>query len=551
MVWTIFGQTRHFEFINYDDPEYVYADPLTNQGLTWHNVGWAFTHENRHEWFPVTQITRMLNWQLYGADAGGHHLTNVLLHTATVILLFLVLRKMTRALWRAAFVAAVFAIHPLRVESVAWVVELKDVLSGLFFMLTLWAWTAYVEERAKSPTSPARLSRGLSAYFLALAFFALGLLSKTMIVTLPALLLLLDYWPLKRLPLPESGGQRAGSRAWLGLVWEKIPFLVLSAGACLATMITQKNIVLTAQHSNLPWRVGNVLIAYTDYLGHIFYPVGLAVIYPYSETNPPILAVAAAGLLLLIITVGVVGARRRHPYLLVGWLWFLGMLLPVIDSMQATQNARADRYTYLPQIGVCIFMTWGLAALASRWRHRQLALGAGAAVVLAALMADAYVQTGYWRDSVTVWSRTLACTTNNYFAENSLGSVLCNAERWNEAVPHLQRALAVKPDFVDAHINLGITFFDLGKPDEARQQFQRVLQLNPNSAEACYGLGSTLASEGKSAEAISYLMRAVQLKPDYTKAQYDLGLALAGEGKWNDAIPHYELALARIFHSGV
>jgi tetratricopeptide (TPR) repeat protein len=387
------------------------------------------------------------------------------------------------------------------------------------------------------------MSQGHTAYFLALVFFTLGLLSKSMIVTLPALLLLLDYWPLKRLPLPESGGQRPGSRVWLGLVLEKIPFLVLSAGACLATMLTQKNVVLTAQHASLFWRIGNVLIAYTDYLGHIFYPVGLAVVYPHSEANPPIFAVAAAGLLLLIITVGTVMARRRHPYLLVGWLWFLGMLLPVIDSMQATQNSRADRYTYLPQIGVCIFVTWGVAALASQWRQRRLALTAGATVVLAALMADAYVQTGYWRDSRSVWSRTLACTTNNYFAENCLGGVLCNADRWNEAVPHLQRALAIKPDYSEAHINLGITFFNQGKSDEASQQFQEVLQLNPNSAEACYGLGCTLASEGKAEDAISYLTRAVQLKPDYTKAQYDLGLALAGEGKWNEAIPHYELAL--------
>jgi len=549
MVWAVFGQTRHFQFINFDDPDYVYANPLTNQGVTWHNVVWAFTHENRHEWLPVAYISRMVDSQIYGSYAGGHHVTNVLLHAATAILLFLLLRKMTGALWCAAFAAAVFAIHPLRAQSVAWVVERKDVLSGVFFMLALWAWTLYVGRRRACESAkpiqeaPALPRHRLGSYCLALVFFALGSLSKPTVVTLPLILLLLDYWPLNHVPAAGPGGAPGAWRRWLPLFWEKIPFFLVSAAGCAAAMMTQKNIMLAGQHKGLYWRFGNVLFAYADYLWHTVYPAGLALVYPYSNANPQITTVAWSGLVLLIISMGALLARRRHPYVLVGWLWYLGMLLPVIDTTQATQNCRADRYTYLPQIGICLLVAWGAAELLKRWRHRALALGMAAAIVLPALLADAYVQTRYWQDSTTIWTRALACTSSNSFAENSLGSALSNQDRWNEAVPHFERAIRFKPDFIDARVNLGITLDNLGKLDDAIQQFKEALQWNPNAADACYNLGSTLAEEGKTAEAIPYLSRALELKPDLAKAHYDLGLALASQEKWADAIPHYEQAL--------
>jgi tetratricopeptide (TPR) repeat protein len=555
MVWAVFGQTRHFEFTNYDDPHYVYDNPVFNQGLKWHAIVWSFTHQNEHEWFPVTYVTRMLDFELYGANAGGHHLTNVLLHMATAIVLFLVLRRMTGRPWPAAFVAAVFAIHPLRVESVAWVVERKDVLSGLFFMLTLWVWMDYLENRPATQKTRGHLAtthprRWMFSYFLALAFFTLGLLSKSMLVTLPCVLLLLDYWPLNRLPSGGLAAVRSEFRAWLGLIAEKIPFLVLSAAACATTALTQTNVMSAPHHFPLFWRIGNNLLAYTDYLKHTVYPVGLALVYPYSEMNPSAWSVGwAAGILLLISAVAVAG-RRKHPYLLVGWLWYLGMFVPVILTMQATQNARADRYTYLPQIGLLIMMTWGAVELGASWCHRRLVLGCAAAAILAGLLAGAYLQTTYWKDSVSVWTRSVACTSGNYFAENSLGSALNNQGKWDEAVPHLERSLQFKPDYIEAHVNLGVALMNQGKPAEAISQFEQTLRLNPHSIEAHYYLGDALAAQDKLAEAIPHFEQALQFRPDYsdnnfnyTDAHYGLALALARQHKWAEAVPHFEQAL--------
>lgn len=542
MVWAVFGQTRHFEFINYDDPAYVSNNPLTNQGLSWHNLLQVFVTACHHAWFPVTYISQMVDSQLYGAGAGGPHVTNVLLHAATAILLFLVLGNLTGTFWRPAFVAAAFAIHPLRAESVAWVVERKDVLSGLFFMLTLWAWAHYVQTHltfGKAGPNPA-VGRALwlPSYLAALAFFALGLLAKSMLVTLPCLLLLLDYWPLKRLPRPGSG-----SGAWLGLIGEKIPFLLLSIVSGVATVVTQKNVMLTAQHVPLFWRAGNGLLTYAEYLRHVVYPAGLALVYPASSANLSWGSVGLAVGVLLVISAGTLAWRRRQPALLVGWLWYLGMLLPAIDGMQATQNVRADRFTYLPQIGLCLMAAWGGVELAKGWRHQRLALGSASLAILAALMVAAHRQTGYWRDSIAIWNRTLACTSENYFAENMLGSALSNQGKWTEAVPHFERALEFQPDYPEAQINLGITLANLGELDAAIRQFRRTLQLNPNADGANYHLGDILLNQGKTAEAIPYLVQALHANPDYPEAHYDLGFALARQGRWADATPHYEQAL--------
>ena len=537
MVGAVFGQTIHFEFLNYDDPDYVFNNPLTNQGLVWHNILQVFAHACHNAWFPITYVSQMVDSQIYGANPGGPHLTNVLLHAATAILLFLVLRKMTGAFWRAALVAAVFAIHPLRAESVAWVVERKDVLSGLFFMLTLWAWTDYVQPRPPGGDDGAATpSRWRPAYGLALLWFTLGLLSKSMLVTLPFILLLLDYWPLKR--LPASGGYPAGWK----LIGEKVPFLLLAVGAVLATMWTQANVLELAQSSTPYWRIGNAALAYVGYLGHFVYPAGLAMVYPHSDANPPIGQVALALLLLGLISAGVAARRRTQPALLVGWFWYLGMLLPVIDSMLANQNARADRYTYLPQIGLNILVTWGVAELVGRWRHRRVVLGTAAAAVLTALMVDAYMQTGYWKNTVSLWTRSVACTSENFFAEDSLGCALSSEQKWQEAIPHFERAIRFKPDFPNFHINLGVALANLGKREEAIRYFQRALQLDSHSDEAYYHLAGVLGDQGKTAEAIACYERAIQIKPARTEAHYELGLALASQAKWDEALPHYEQA---------
>jgi tetratricopeptide (TPR) repeat protein len=575
MVWAVFGQTRHHGFINYDDAVYVYKNPTVTQGLSWRGILWALTHDNGlGGWFPLTDISHMLDWQLYGPNAGGHHLTNVLLHTTTAILLFLVLRKMmglrseasptqAGAFWPAAFVAAVFAIHPLRVESVAWVVERKDVLSGLFFMLTLLCYVKAVAgdkcqvTRTDSIWSHVTCHRS-RFYWLALVFFALGLLAKTMLVTLPFVLLLLDYWPLGRVTRLRSASARQAGGTWqvtsekkpaeqlptFGfLILEKVPFLLLSVAAGAATVLTQKNAVLVAQSLTFPWRVGNALLAYTDYLGHMFYPVGLALVYPHPGPILPAWKVGLSALLFLVISAGVMAGRRKYPYLLAGWLWYLIMLLPVIDIMQAGQNARADRYTYLPQIGLYILMTWGAVELFNSWRYRRVVLGLAAGAILAGLLAAAYIQTGYWQDSVSLWTHTLACTSDNSTAHNYLGTALIARKKWPEAVQHFERALQLNPDYAEAHLNLGAALVSQGKRDEAIQHFERALQLNPRSVDALYNLGDALATAGKLAEAIQYFERALQLKPDYTEAHYGLGLALASQGEWVDATRHFELAL--------
>jgi Tfp pilus assembly protein PilF len=543
-VWAVFGQTLRHEFVSYDDNVYVYANPAITQGLSFHGVVWIFTHlSSPDDWLPLTALSHAVDWQLYGPNATGHHLTNILLHAANAILLFLVLQKMTGALWRNAFVAAVFAIHPLRVESVAWVAERKDVLSGLFFMLTLWAYTRCAQKRPKAEdqdSSAGRVNSGIDPrrwtlnYYLALVFFALGLLSKSMLVTVPFVLLLLDYWPL---------GRFANWRSFPSLLAEKIPFLLLSVVACVATVLTQKQTILAVHGLTFPSRVGNALEAYAEYLWQMLYPAGLAVLYPYPANHLSVWRVGLSLVVLLTISVGVLAGRRTYPYLLVGWLWYLGMLVPVIGFIQVGVQARADRYTYLPQIGLYLLVAWGAVELCGRWRYRWLVLGSVAGAILVALLARAYAQTNYWKDSVTLWTHDLACTTDNSTAEGYLGLALADQGKMTEAIQRYERALLLNPDNTDAQINLGNGLVSQGNLTEAIQHYERALQLEPDSPDAHYDLGIALASQGNLTEAIQHYQRALQLKPDVPETLNCLGLALAAQGKLAEAIQCYERAL--------
>ena len=354
----VFGQTVRHEFINCDDDQYVYENPQVARGFTAQGIVWAFTHFHSANWHPLTWLSHMLDCQLYGLNhPGGHHLTNVLLHAASAILLFLVLRQMTGDLWPSAFVAALFAIHPLHVESVAWVAERKDVLSGLFFMLTLAAYVGY----ARRPFS-------LLRYLLVTVLFALGLMAKPMLVTLPFVLLLLDYWPLGRIgaAVPQSPQQarlpRQSSLALRRVLLEKLPWLVLTAASCVVTRFAQQTALVSTERLPLPSRIANALVSYVAYLGQFFYPVGLAVLYPYPQSTLPIWKIVGALLLLVGISLAVLACRRKCPYLLVGWLWYLGMLVPVIGLVQVGDQSMADRYTYLTQIGLYIALAWGCGA---------------------------------------------------------------------------------------------------------------------------------------------------------------------------------------------
>jgi hypothetical protein len=360
-IWVVFGQTLGHGFVNYDDEEYVYGNPQVIHGLNLKGVEWAFTHSVMGNWHPLTVMSHMLDCQFYGLHAGGHHLTNLLLHAATAILLFLVLRQMTGALWPSAFVAAVFAIHPLRVESVAWVAERKDVLSGLFFMLTLVAYVRYVRK-------PPSLGRYLMVMFL----FALGLMCKPVFVTLPFVLLLLDYWPLNR--VPTATDCRNHFPIPRRLILEKLPLFGLAAASCAATLFTQTFALPSFEQISLPLRVGNALISYVTYLGQMFWPSGLAVFYPFAARDVGVARVVLSLVVLAGISTGVFVLRRR-PYLLTGWLWYLIMLAPVIGIVQVGGQAQADRYTYLPQIGLYLLLTWAAADLCAGWRYRRVVLG--------------------------------------------------------------------------------------------------------------------------------------------------------------------------------
>src|SRR5208283_2330716 len=465
IIWVVFGQTLRHEFVNYDDDLYVYENPTVTHGLSLEGIEWAFTHSVCANWHPLTMMSHMLDYQLYGLNPGGHHLTNVLLHTATAILLFLVLRRMTGFLWRSAFVAAVFAIHPLRVESVAWVAERKDVLSAFFFMLTLGAYVRYV----RRPPSKLR-------YGVVVLLYALGLLSKNMLVTIPFVLLLLDYWPLNRL----SG---FSPRVLLRRVAEKIPLFVLAVGSCVATALIPEKV--SAEYTlSFGLRSENAMVSYVTYLWQMIHPAGLACLYPNPTNYLPLWQVAGAVGLLLAISGAAWAFRQTHPCLVVGWLWYLGMLIPVIGMVQISYYAHADRYTYLPQIGLYLLLTWAAAELCAGWRHRRVMLGGCATVILMALIFCARAQTAYWRNSELLWTHTLACTSDNFIAQNNLGNALVQEGAVDEAIAHFQKALQIRPDYAEAHNNLGNALLQRGAVAEAIVHFQKALQIQPDYAKA-------------------------------------------------------------------
>ena len=558
--FAVFGRTLTHEFVDFDDSDYVYDNPVVARGLTRNGIVWAFTHVHSANWHPLTWLSHELDCQIYGLNPAGHHLTNVLLHTATVILLFLILRQMTGAFWRSAFVAAVFAIHPLRVESVAWVAERKDVLSGLFFMLTIGAYVRYAEN-LKS-----QISNFKFFYIASIVLFAMGLMCKPMLVTLPLALLLLDYWPL----------QRVEPRKLSGLVLEKLPLLALSAASCVATVIAQAAIIVPIGAFPLPMRMANALASCMVYLGQMVYPSGLAVFYPYPRNGPPAWEVGLAATLLAGFSAVALWRRRKQPWLLVGWFWYLVLLLPVAGIVQVGLQAHADRYTYLPQIGIYVALTWLLAEWVAAWQAGR-AVGGLMAGVIVVLMVCAWKQTAYWKNSETLWIHTIGCTTDNSIAYGNLGNVLRKKGRVDEAIicfqealqisPNstearnglgnallqtgkvdaaiacFQQALQIRPDFADAHDSLGYALLQTGRVDEAVTQCQQALQINPDDAQACVNLGNALFRKGKVDAAIACFQQALQIRPDFAEARNNLGNALLQMGKVDDAIACFQQAL--------
>jgi len=529
-VFIVFGQTLRYGFVNYDDDQYFYSNSHVKAGLTWHGVIWAFQTEYASNWHPLTWLSLMLDAQLFGAGAAGPHLTNVLLHAINAVLLFFLLKRLTDVRWGSAWVAAVFAIHPLHVESVAWVSERKDVLSGLFFMLTLLMYTQYVEG--------IRTRKAKTFYGLTLLFFVLGLMSKPMLVTLPFVLLLLDWWPLKRL----SHSILSFRNQILRLALEKLPFFLLSAASCVVTVFAQREAVRSMVALPLAARFGNASISCVIYLVQMVWPENLTVFYPYRLGLPGWQALGASAFLFFVVLVAILTARR-FPYFFVGWLWYLGMLVPVIGLVQVGDQSHADRYTYLPQIGLYLLVTWAAKDLTASWHHHRQLFGVTGCGMIVVLMACAWKQTTYWHDSESLWRHSLTCTAGNYTAYNNLGYALAAQGRIAEAIWHYQKALEIYPDYAQANINLGRVFLDEGRLDNADKYLQRAIEIEPNSAEAHNDLGILLATQGKTDEAVEHYQRAIALDPDLAKAYNNLAILFASQGQFTEAVRYYQKTL--------
>ncbi|MFZ1218103.1 MAG: tetratricopeptide repeat protein [Chthoniobacterales bacterium] len=514
ITWLVFGQTLGFPFINLDDNAYVVRNAQVARGLTIEGIWWAFTHVHSANWHPLTWLSHMLDCQLYGLNPGGHHFTNVLLHTATAILLFLVLRQMTGALWRSAFVAVFFAIHPLRVESVAWIAERKDVLSGLFFVLTIGAYVRYVRQ-----PSPAR-------YGFVLLLFAFGLMCKPMLITLPCVLLLLDFWPLNRIAGPGNA-ENPKIPAARRLIAEKLPLFVLGAASSLGTLFAQKVALQPLSHISLAQRTGNAIISYGVYLRQMFWPRDLAPFYPFNPQDVVVSKVVFSLVILAAISTAVFIWGRRYRYLVTGWLWYLIMLLPVIGILQVGSQSRADRYTYLPQIGLALLLTWMAVDLANRWRHRLLFLGIPSAGIVSFLALSAHIQASHWRNSETLWLHTLTCTTGNAIAEENLGQAVYDQGRVNEALVHFQNALQIDPRQPFVHSLLGVAFLEIGRVDDSLTHLKTAIEINPNDGDAHYNLGNTFLQMGRAEKAIAEYSRALEINTDDIEARNNLAWVLA------------------------
>jgi tetratricopeptide (TPR) repeat protein len=590
--------TAH-KFVGLDDP-HIYANPQVSAGLTSSGLLWAFQTGFAGNWQPLTWISHMVDCQIYGLKPAGHHITNLLLHAANTLLLFLLFRQMTGSLWRSAGVAALFAWHPLHVESVAWAAERKDVLSTLFFLLTLWAYVRYVEvqrlqpevdgpapEGAPSLALPRSLfhvhsCRPSSWYWTAVFLFALGLMSKPMLVTLPFVLLLLDVWPLNRLQFLPFQGARFGiasilptlrSTAFWRLVREKLPFFALALAASLITYRVQQTAGAVSSLETLPLqiRISNALVVYVRYLSQSLWPAHLAVIYPYSR-HLPVAGVIGAALLLAGLSIGFIFSARRRPFLTVGWFWYLGTLVPTIGLVQVGSQSMADRYMYIPSVGLFLLIVWGAAALLDAWPYKRHALGTAGALALGACLFCTRGQLKYWQDSEHLFRHAIVAVPNNYVAYEWLGGTLetegksdeafaCHAEavrldphypetqyrlgtalmnrgKLDEAIEHLSVAVKNKPTFAAAHSNLGSALLHLGRLDEAKRHFSQAVELSPDDAQARYNLGTVLLLQSEPDEAIASFTEALRLNPNYKEAHGNLGVTLMKQGKVREGMAH-------------
>jgi len=524
----------HCEFILLDDPDYFFGNAHILTGLTPANISWAFTTGFAANWHPLTWLSLMLDLQLFGAGPFGPHFVNLVLHALNTVLLFCLLRKLTDATWKSAFVAALFALHPLHVESIAWVAERKDVLSAFFGFLSLWAYARFAQERP-SPSRPRFLILDYSA---ALLFYALSLMSKPMLVTLPGILLLLDYWPLQRF---KASDRRSG---WTKLALEKVPFLILSILSSVVTFaVQQKGGMVAALDKFSVWeRVGNAFVSYARYLGKTFWPERLANPYPHPGTWPESLVLFSVALFIVLCVAAVV-LIRRYPFGFVGWFWFAGTLVPTIGLVQVGGASMADRYTYLPLIGGFIVLAWVLGGIAARWRGSQPAVAALAAMMILFCAWQTRLQVGYWHDTQALFVHAVAVTKNDCAASNSLGVWLASHAQPALSLECFNEAHRIEPDNATVLYNLGNCLAKSGQKDGAIDCYRRALQLAPPTADLLSNLGSVLVSKKEYAEAITTFEMALTLKPDSVGAHNNLATALFKEHRFAESAEHFQAAL--------
>ncbi len=533
---SVYWQVRSYEFVRYDDPGYVYDNSQVQAGLTRESISWAFTTFCESNWHPLTWLSLMLDQDLYGMNPGQYHFTNVLLHLVNTVLLYLLFRRLTGKLWQSGFIAGLFALHPLHVESVAWVAERKDVLSTFFWLLTMWGYVKYSEKRSAA------------WYLTAIVFYVLGLMAKPMLVTLPFVLLLLDWWPLRRLNFgfqnalsrlpetrkPKSKMRQSRSREsnpTFNLLWEKLPFFILSGASCILTFYVQSKGGAVVYLSEYPFkmRIANVVVSYAVYLWKMVYPTGLAVLYPPYPGMQPWWKTGISGLLFVGITIAAVKAARRYPYMLFGWLWYVGTLVPVIGLVQIGSHARADRYTYVPLIGIFVIIAWGMPEVVKRWRYRRFILISGGLLVTSALVAMTWIQVGYWQNSVTLFQHTLAVTKNNPVIHTNLGNVLDDQGRSREAIEHFTEALRIDPLYANAHYNMGVVLAKQGRFSEAVRYYTIALKIFPKNFQAHNDLGIIMFLSGNIREAIFHFQEALRIRPDSANTRDNLRKALAAQ----------------------
>jgi len=601
LTFVAFSGVATNDFINYDDDHYITKNPHIKNGISLETIKWALTTTYFSYWHPLTWLSHTLDWSLFGSWAGGHHLMSLFFHIGAVLFLFLFLNKTTQAIWPSAIVAALFAVHPLRVESVAWAAERKDVLSMFFGMAALYAYAFYARDKK------------ISRYLLCLFLFVLALMSKPMLVTLPFILLLVDYWPLQRwqktinpqdvktqvavvqrlkskkkkkrensaisAEKPKSPvTAQSAKQLTIELLKEKIPFFVLAFISCLITVWAQNKGGSIAPLEKLLFsdRLANALVSYVAYLGKIFWPVDLAVFYPYQLISAG--QALGAAFFLIVLTAAVLFFIRKAPFLLVGWFWYLGSLVPVIGLVQVGNQAMADRYTYLPSIGIFMMLVWGSLYLMPRESIRKFILIPAATVIVVVLSYLTWQQCGYWKDSSSLFSHAIKIDPDNYLAHINLGETLHKKGLFNDALSHYRLALNNKPDSYTAYYNIGLVLDATGNTADAYKYYQKAIKLNPKYADAIYNTALILKNDGKIEEAADHFLRIIEINPYYTDAynnlgiiyemyfknidqgmyyyrealrvdntnpavHYNLGIALAQKGFTDDAIFHFRRAI--------